>query len=90
MGRKKLSALFLKYGVTVGCIAGSTSFINQDGNHVGVGVCCWYFINMPDARPDEIKFGFYNNTVPDVDIENDNDDDDDDDESFGLHQLFSQ
>jgi len=89
MGRKKLSALFMKYGVTVGCIAGSTSFINQDGKSVGVGVCCWFVGNISNNTPGEIRFGMFGcdgETVISDDVESD--DDEDEFEDFGLTKLF--
>ena len=88
MGRKKLSALFMKYGVTVGCIPGTTSFVDHKGVKVGVGVCCWYFGNMSDAKPDTIKFGMYSDASVVVSEEVESDDDGDDDEDFGLTTLF--
>ena len=43
---------------------------------------------MPDAKPDEIKFGFYAAALSDIDAVND--EEEDDDEGFGLNQLFTQ
>ena len=97
MARKKMCALLHKYGVTVGCIAGSTSFINQDGKEIGVGVCCWYFGNMPGAKQGVVDFSFFDNSfcTPDVNVdvndENDIDDEDEDEDEddMGITKLFN-
>ena len=91
MGRKKLSALFMKYGVSVVCISGCTSFINHNGDKVGVGVCCWYYGNMKDAKPNTIHFGMMNDASSSVIVSDvvESDDDADDDKDFGLVSLFN-
>ena len=92
MARKKMCALLHKYGVTVGCIAGDTSFINQDGKETSVGVCCWYFGNMPGAKPGVVDFSFFDNSfdTPDIIVvENDeNELDDEEDDDMGLIKMF--
>ena len=89
MGRKKMSSLFLKFGITVGCIAGCTSFINKDGNKVGVGVCCWFFGKLPDAQANLINFGVYGDAVDPDTFLDDNEDEEEDTEDFGLNKLFA-
>ena len=86
MGRKKTSSLFLKYGVIVGCITGDSSFINSEGAKVSVGVCCWYFGNLPEAVPNYIKYCVLSDYV---DPESD-DVIEDDEEDFGLRKLFEE
>ena len=86
MGRKKTSSLFLKFGVTVGCIPGDSSFINALGDKVSVGVCCWYFGNLPANEPGTIRYGLYGDYVDPDDyavVEEDEDD-------FGLRKLFAE
>ena len=76
----------MKYGVTVGCIAGDTSFINQDGRRVCVGVCCWFVGNISNNKAGEIRFGMFGcDTVISDDLESD---DDEEFEDFGLSKLF--
>ena len=97
MARKKMCALLHKYGVTVGCIAGDTSFINQEGKEISVGVCCWYFGNMPGAKQGVVDFSFFDNSfcTPDVNVdvndENDIDDEDEDEDEddMGITKLFN-
>ena len=86
MARKKMCALLHKHGVTVGCIAGSTSFINEDGKLIGVGVCCWYFGNMLGAKPQVIDFSFLDDSFDTTD--DNNLDDEEDDDELGLSRLF--
>ena len=87
MGRKKTSALFLKFGVSVGCILGNSTFINSLGEKVSVGVCCWYFGNLPGSEPGKIRYFVYNDNVdPDTNIEIEDEDEDD----FGLRELFAE
>ena len=90
MARKKMCALLHKYGVTVGCIAGHTSFINQDGKLVSVGVCCWYFGNMPGSKPQIVDFSFLPDSFDKFDETTDMRDDDEEDENeLGLTRLFN-
>jgi hypothetical protein len=88
MGRKKLSALFLKYGVSVCCIPGSTAFVNHLGTKISVGVCCWYFGNMKEAKPGVIQFGMFSEGNVFVSDEVESDDDAEDEEDFGITNLF--
>ena len=86
MGRKRLSSLFLKYGVTVCCIPGDSSFINALGAKVSVGVCCWYFGNLPGAEPNKIHYNVFGDYYdPDS-----NDVIEDDEDDFGLQKLFAE
>jgi hypothetical protein len=80
----------MKYGVSVVCIAGTTSFIDHAGVKVGVGVCCWYFGNMKDAKTGVIQFGMFADTLDHViaSEEVDSDDDAEDEDDFGLTALF--
>ena len=93
MARKKMCSLLHKYGVTVGCIAGDTSFMNQNGKLVGVGVCCWYFGNMPGAKPQVVDFSFLADSFDDLNdtvVNDDADDDEEDEDELGLSRLFTK
>jgi len=93
MGRKNMGLLLHKYGVTVGCFAGSTSFINHRGKEISVGVCCWYFGNMDDAKPNEVRFKFFDDSFDALNI-NTNDsivneeEEEEDDDAITLSNLF--
>ena len=89
-----MSALFNKFGVTVGCIAGKTSFINQDGREVTVGTCCWYIGNFKN-RAGVIDSFTYSDSytsarLPDVDDEDATiPEEEEENDDFGLSELFT-
>ena len=58
-----MSKLFMKHGVIIKAIRGSTYFGKKDGSTVKSGICCWFFGNWKEEEEEnqkrQIEFSYY-------------------------------